>query len=790
MRSFQLVFRNIFRKGQNTFAKILTLSLGLTFGLVLIGKVYFEGSYNTHYPDSHRIHQVSQLMIKYGEDSEYPQVSGGVVPLLKEINPRIEECTRFTYLNREKSYFTDCETGEKYKGAAILADTNFFKVLPRPMLKGNAKEILSKPMHVIISRSLAETIGMDAIGKMFSFDGKPDARFVLAGVFEDLPENTTYQYDLIFSMSSIGNYMGDGSENLMGNDRYIGFIKSRPGITPDELEQSVQENVKEYVPDDVKEEFLRSGFEYTLTLNSLDKIHESDKSVRQMKLTLLLLAIMLIVTSTMNYLLLVISVIINRAKQVAVYKCYGAGRKELIKMAMAESFIYLFIAVIFGGVLLLLLQNQVTVILNVSLKALFLSKGMLFVFLTLFGLFFLTTLITASFYQNIPIAAAFRNLKLNKRVWKLALLFVQFIAVGALLPLLFIVNRQYSFMVNDNPGYEYENLAYLQLSGVDHSTYSALVGDLKRLPEVADVTAIYQLPFKSCSGNNVRMPDNDDELFNIADFYYVKANYFDVMEIPIEEGSTFSGSDDQIMVDRNFVNRMREIGKWDQNSPVGKSISVTEHGGPFTVCGVYSNFRIGTIDQQDERPSVIFPANKMIIPRYIVIKFKNSSPEAFLKTSSLIDRLIPDRINNLYVWKTEMEYLYVDSYRFRNAVLIGFIATLLIVIIGMIGYMQDELNRRRKEIAIRIINGAEQSAIFIMYLIDILKISLPALLIGVLISYGIARRWLEQFSEKISLSWWIFALCTILTLCCLIVIIVFNVRKAIRSNPVDALKSE
>ncbi|MGL5730121.1 MAG: ABC transporter permease, partial [Bacteroidales bacterium] len=127
---------------------------------------------------------------------------------------------------------------------------------------------------------------------------------------------------------------------------------------------------------------------------------------------------------------------------------------------------------------------------------------------------------------------------------------------------------------------------------------------------------------------------------------------------------------------------------------------------------------------------------------------------------------------------------------FRNAVLIGFITTLLIVIIGMIGFMQDELNRRRKEIAIRIINGAEQSGIFIMYLIDILKIALPALLIGVLISYGIAQRWLEQFSEKITLAWWIFALCTLLTLCFLGIIIVINVRKAVQSNPVDALKSE
>ena len=789
MTSFRLITRNLFRKGQNTIAKVLTLCLGLTFGLVLIAKVYFEGSYNTHYPDNERIFLVSQVMKKYDENKEYHRVSGGTVLKLKEMNPAIEECTRFTYIASD-DYFTDAKANKKYTATAILADTNIFKVLPRPMIEGNAKDILSKPMQAIISRSLANTIGPDAIGKMVSFDYKPGVMFMIAGIFEDLPENTSYKYDLILSISSIGHFIGDGSENLMGNDRYVGFLKSYPGVLPDELEKSVQQDLQEYIPDDVKEEFRKSGFEYTLILNSLDKIHESDESVHQMKLTLLFLALMLIITSTMNYLLLVISVIINRAKQVAVYKCYGAGRKELTIMAMTESFLYLLLAIALSILLLFAMQGQITDLLNVSLSALFLSKGMLFILLTIFVIFILTGILTTTFYQNIPVASAFRNLKVNKRIWKLALLFIQFIATGALLPLLFIVNLQYNYMITDNPGYNYENLAYIPLSGVDSLACENLINELSGLAEVEDVSSGYHLPFKLCSGNNIRMPESYDELFNIADFYFVRPNYFELMEIPIIEGATFSGAKDQIMIDRNFVNKMREIGKWDNSSPIGKSFMVTEHGGPFTVCGVYENIRLGTIERQDNRPSVMFSEFEMLLPAYLLIKYKQISPEALIKTNQIADRLIPDRINNIIVWKTEMAHLYVNSYRFRNAVIIGFIAAFLIVVIGMIGYMQDELNRRRKEIAIRIINGAEPSAIFLMYMKDILKIALPALLTGSFIAYGIVRRWLEQFSEKITPDWWIFVLCTLLTLCFLAVIVVCNVRKATLSNQAEALKAE
>lgn len=789
MASLRLVLRNLFRKGQNTMAKVLTLCLGLTFGLVLIAKVYFEGSYNTHYPDNERIFLVSQVMTKYEENKEYHQVSGGVVTQLKEMNPEIEECTRFTYF-AENRYFTDAGTNKKYEGTGILADTNLFKVLPRPMITGNAEDILSKPMQAIISRSLAAKIGTETIGKMISFDFNPKAKFMLAGIFEDLPENTTYKYDIILSMSSISHFMGDGSENLMGNDRYIGFIKSHSGVVPEELEKKVQQNVQEYIPDDVKEEFKRSGFKYTLTINSLNRIHEANESVYQLKLILLFLAILLIVTSTMNYLLLVISVIINRAKQVAVYKCYGAGRRELTAIAMTESFVYLLMAIALGLIFLLAMQGQIVSLLNVSMKALFLSKGMIFILFTVLMIYLLSGLITTVFYKEIPVASAFRNLKVNKKVWKLILLFTQFIAIGTLLPLLFIVNKQYNYMVTDSPGYNYENLAYMRINRIDSLTYKTMINELNSLPEVNDVTASCQLPFRWSSGNNIQMLNNTDELFNVSDYYFTNSNFFALMEIPLLEGTTFSGGNDQIMVDRNFVNKMREIGKWDNGSAIGKSFFVTGHGGPFTICGVYENFRMGTINRQDNRPSIMFPEYKKYIPDYLVIKYNQVSQESLIKTNDLVNRLIPDQVNNIILWKTEMIHLYANFYRFRNSISIGFIASFLIVIIGLIGYLQDELNRRRKEIAIRIINGAEKSSIFMLYLVDILKLALPSLLVGVIIANGISRRWLEQFSEKISPEWWIFAICVIFIIGFLIIVVAYNIWKATRANPIESLKAE
>ena len=66
--------------------------------------------------------------------------------------------------------------------------------------------------------------------------------------------------------------------------------------------------------------------------------------------------------------------------------------------------------------------------------------------------------------------------------------------------------------------------------------------------------------------------------------------------------------------------------------------------------------------------------------------------------------------------------IYKDVYRFRNSVWITSAFILLIVIMGLIGYVNDETQRRSKEIAIRKVNGAEASHILGLLTRDILYV--------------------------------------------------------------------
>ena len=112
-------------------------------------------------------------------------------------------------------------------------------------------------------------------------------------------------------------------------------------------------------------------------------------------------------------------------------------------------------------------------------------------------------------------------------------------------------------MVNDHPGYNPENLAYVYIGAVDSTGRAKLIEETQRLPEVDAITTCYNLPFWGASGNNVYLPGDDRELFNIADLYDVGNDYLNVLEIPIVEGQYFTEnttSSQEILVSRNSLN--------------------------------------------------------------------------------------------------------------------------------------------------------------------------------------------------------------------------------------------
>ena len=652
---------------------------------------------------------------------------------------------------------------------------------------------LEKANNAYISAKLLKVLGNDIIGKQLTWKIFPDFHLTVVGVFEDFPENTHLpKIDIAVALPTIGQIMGDGRNNWLGNDRYSGYIRLRPGTDPQTLEPNIKHMLYTNAP---MEELERSGSQFYLNLKPVSKIFLSSEYNRIMNIVFLIFAFIMLAVAVLNYILLVVSSVVKRAKSIATYRCYGAESKDIYRMIQAESALHCFIALILAVLIVFGLQDFLQEQMGHSLRALFSPTALVLCLMVVIAVAVICGVMPGYIYTRIPVTYAYRRYTENKRQWKLGLLFVQFMLTTFFVCLLTVIGLQYQALTNYRTGFEYKNILYTSLSGTQNVERERCIQELKRLPNVSGVTWGYQEMFMKCSGNNVYDPQNDKEYMNIADMYDVGPDYHKVFSIPILEGTGFTTElgdsvSQEVMVSRSFIDKMEKIAGWT-GSPIGKQVFITEHQGrPYTICGVYEEIHLGSqvAEDFDDRPTVMFYNTH---PNHLLyIRLKEMGPEQIKEIQDIVSRTMPSQEKHVYSLDLEMANQYNMLLHVRNSILFVGLCILVIALIGLIAYIRDEVNRRRSEIAIRIIHGAQVKDVQFLFLKDILKIAIPAVLIGTAFALFASNRLLELFAFKINLTGYIFGGCILVVLIIMLILSTSMIWKAARSNPINNLRTE
>lgn len=785
--------QNLFRKGEGNLTKILCLGVGIAIGLVMLAEVIFERSYDNFIPHLEDTYIIQENYKHQGNDwKNHNTVSGAIAPGIKRYCPEVEAATRFTILNEDLLLTTDDQ--RTIKGNAYLCDSSFFEVFPRKILMGETPHTgLEKANNAYISAKLLKVLGNDIIGKQLTWKVFPDFHLTVVGVFEDFPENTHLpKIDIAVALPTIGQIMGDGRNNWLGNDRYSGYIRLRPGTDPQTLEPNIKHMLYTNAP---MEELERSGSQFYLNLKPVSKIFLSSEYNRIMNIVFLVFAFIMLAVAVLNYILLVVSSVVKRAKSIATYRCYGAESKDIYRMILAESALHCFIALILAVLIVFGLQDFLQEQMGHSLRALFSPTALVLCLMVVITVTIICGVMPGYIYTRIPVTYAYRRYTENKRQWKLGLLFVQFMLTTFFVCLLTVIGLQYQALTNYRTGFEYKNILYTSLSGTQNIERERCIQELKRLPNVNGVTWGYQEMFMKCSGNNVYDPQNDKEYMNIADMYDVGPDYHKVFSIPILEGTGFTTElgdsvSQEVMVSRSFIDKMEKLAGWT-GSPIGKQVFITEHQGrPYTICGVYEEIHLGSqvAEDFDDRPTVMFYNTH---PNHLLyIRLKEMGPEQIKEVQDIVSRTMPSQEKHVYSLDLEMANQYNMLLHVRNSILFVGLCILVIALIGLIAYIRDEVNRRRSEIAIRIIHGAQVKDVQLLFLKDILKIAIPAVLIGTAFALFASNRLLELFAFKINLTGYIFGGCILVVLIIMLILSTSMIWKAARSNPINNLRTE
>ena len=769
--------------------KVLSLSIGLSVGIVLIAKVFFELSYDSFYKDIDRVYTIRNYYSQHGDEHDYGQVSGAVPVGFMEEVPGIEVGTRTTYVFNGDTYLD--EDGNKLKATLVCADTCFFKVFDRPILAGEPVKALGKWGGVMVSRSFAEKLGglQECIGKQIANTDMDGLKMTIEGVFDDFPKNGSLDYDILLSMDTYGKRSTD---NWLGNDRYKGYVKLAPGIDPNTLSDAIRKMQEAHQP---LEQMEAQGISLRYFLSPFSTMHTSSPKVKTQVILLSIIAALLIIISLLNYILIVISSMVKRSKEVGVRKCYGAEGKHIYWMLTKESLLHMSLSLVIAAIIIFAGRGIVENLLGVPFQTLLVPQSIVAIAAVLLLVLVISIVVPAELYQRIPVLAAIKNHTENSRRWKLSLIGVQVLINVFLVVMMLIIGSQYQKVSNADTGYDYKNLYYFDLFDGDRHAQVRAVETLNRLPEVSGVAASYNLPYAGSNGDNVYLPEDDRELFNIADQYECSEGFYDLMGIEFLEGRAPRDSS-EIVVDEKFVKKIAEFTDWSDGA-VGKQVFITGHGGNgmmgkgyFTISGVYKSYLIGNLQDVDERPGALFYGEIGSMAHWMPHILFKVRPDALEKVRGALNEALPDKEINIVSYAEEMRAAYADSKKMRNTMALGVVFSLLIALLGLIGFIKDESLRRSKEMAVRKINGATTRNILSIFAKDIMKLSAVMAVIACAAAFFVAHKWLEQFAEKVSLNPLYFIGGAALTLLIVLSVVVLNCLKSARANPVDSLKNE
>ena len=773
MRQIYYSIRTLLRERGSNLIRVISLSLGLTIGILLFSQIVFELSYENCYPEAERLAMVraqitnlstGEIMGDDGTNYDYT-VFAPTANAVAESMPEEVEYASCVLPEREYNIYYE----EKLLSDVdyIYVDSCFFQVFGIPLLKGNLKDLIIPGSVFVSERFARETFAdEDPVGKILSADKQNT--FTIRGVYKDVPENTMLTHDFVVSIyNNNGGYQAGNGWN--GNDVFYTFLRLRRESDMDKVNDNIQRVIEKYT------ETTIDDWKMDYSIIPLVKRHLDSPDVQKRLVIYGFLGFAIFFVAIMNYMLISIATLSRRAKSVGVHKCSGASSTNIFSMFLAETGILVILSVLLSFLLIFNAREMIEDLLSVRLSSLF-TWGTLWVpLLTILVLFVLAGGIPGRLFSRIPVTQVFRRYTDGKKGWKRSLLFVQFTGVSFVLGLLLVTLLQYGHLMNRDMGIDVTGLteaeSWLPKERVEH-----IKDELRRQPMVEGVTVATHSVLGQYWTRGLM--SNDGKRLATLNFYYCHYNYPEVMGIKIIEGTPMKKGGD-LLVNEELVRLMR----WTDGA-VGKRVNNVAG----TVVGVFRDIRNESF-YAAQSPIILIGTEEQANHTFDV-RLKEPFDENLKRLNEYMEKTFPDVSLHFMSVDHMVKDLYKDVYRFRNSVWITSCFILLIVIMGLIGYVNDETQRRSKEIAIRKVNGAEAFHLLRLLTRDILYVSVLSILIGTAVSYFAGRAWLDQFAEQIKLNPLLFIGTALFIQLLIIVCVVLRAWHIANENPVNSIKNE
>lgn len=709
---------------------------------------------------------------------------GPVAEAVKAQIPGVVNAGRMSGSNRslftlgDKSVY---ETGN-------YADASILNIFTLDFVQGKAADAFKQLNSIVITEKMAKHFFGDdknVIGKVLKADNTDN--FTVTGVIKNLPDNSSIGFDWLAPFEIYlkpRDYLTGWRASAINT-----YIELSPKANVAAVNKALHSLIQKYEPTSNSHLFLFSMNDWHLHSKFVNG-KQAGGGIEYVQ-TFTTIAWIILVIACINFMNLATARSEKRAKEVGVRKVMGAGKRLLIMQFIGEAICMAAIAVIVGVALIILVLPMFNTLVQ---KQLSLGLNNPVHITALVGIAVLSGIVAGS-YPALYLSSfnpifVFKGIKLKSggaSVVRKGLVVLQFTTSIILIISTVIIYQQIQHIKSRDLGYNRSNLVTIPVNGNIIQNFDAIKQEMLNTNAVENVALnSMNVLYRGDNGSisNLEWDGKNPNLNVLVSFRSINPGFISTAGMHMAAGREFTNvknDSTNILVTESFAKLM------GKGSPIGKIVT----GGPyrFTIIGVVKDYVYD--DMYGSPDPVVFSCNPQQAS-YVYVRLKpiEHTDQAIAKLGAVLKKFNP---------AYPFEYTFLDdafNQLFTGEMLVGklsrIFALLAIIIscLGLFGLSAYTAERRTKEIGIRKVLGASVASITNLLSKEFVLLVLISSLIAFPVAWWAMTNWLQQYTYRIGVNWWVFLAAGASALIIALATISFQSIKAALMNPVKSLRTE
>lgn len=798
---FKILIRSLWKKKLFSILIMIGLAAGMTCYLVIFQYVTFELSYDDFHENKSDIYRLQRDVYENNVlKSSLAKTSFNIGPAMKEEFPDIKEVVRCVKYPDNTVMYNE----QKYKNENIyVAEPSLFKIFSFRLLKGDPETALKDPNKILVSESLARKYfgNENPVGKMIRITSKStDYSCMVTGVFKDVPENSHIKFDMLVSLSTIWK--------SAFSDWIYSTFHTYMLLIPDGDAKALEAKFPTFIDKYILKHVPRAA-NWKLLLQPMKEIYlysdltyDTDNGSGKIVYFLLIIALLILVISWINYINLSTARAMERAREVGIRKLLGSHRKQLVKQFLVESLLANIIPILISVILTILFMPYLRELTGKNIP-LYLSQDYRF-WLHLFGLYIIASML-AGLYPAF-VLSSFKPLTVLNRskfsqttggtLLRKSLVVFQFTAAAILIIFTISVYKQIEYMRNRDLGIAIDNTLGIKLPSTPvNAEYlknvSAVKTELLRYPQVKRISGSSTVPGSDLPLQRLTWKKNTDfKLGKIQSLVFVDYDFLPTYQLDLLAGRNFSEDfgTDKTAVIINEVS-LNFLGFPDAKSAINQEISIWGmQNQDWKVIGVIKNYHQQSLKKSHE--PIVFILNP-VFKNFYSLKLAGANTAETLSTiKQTWGKIFPGYPLDYFFLDDHFNFQYKADLHFGKVLGIFVILTIIITCLGLLSLSYFSTLQRTREIGIRKSFGASVGDILLLQIKEIVKLVVIATAAAWPIAYFITNNWLKNYAYRIPVPLLFFVVSGLLLILISILTTGYHSLAAALVNPVESLREE